>query len=1472
MVDQYVWSVVSGSWDVAGNWSDTTSGGTAAVAPGANDDVTIDAVGGGSGFNIITGTGDAASLTINGSTDLSGQFSVGSLDLSAGKLQLDAGDTLAITGNARLASYSSLTLGGTLTVSGNLVAGDYYSNATSINIGGGTLTVDGSLSIGFNDNLTLDGGMLTAGSLRSGYYFASYSITDGATALIKGDVTDPYYGSSYRVSDSTFTVQGTFTSVQDSIGADHGGYVQLAGLSGNVELSADGTSSIEVGTAGGPATGSITIDPGVTATVSGTLTASDIIDNGTIVVQAGSPLLLNGALDGHGQIQLASSASLTVTTVAATAADTIAYTGTSGALIIAAGAIDASHDFTPAIGGFNGSDVIDYQGTVTTASYDNGTLSLFDGTTLVANLILNGNYSGETFSATAISGGTQISLFQQQGDVPPVDTVPGSQPIVVQEGATNTIAGVSISDALVGNSPSVTLSDVYGYLSANTDVAGGGGIVTGSGTGLLTISGTWAQIDADLSTLTYEGSAAGSDSILVSANDGLGGVTNAQIAIFVNSPPQGDAVISGTANAGQTLTADTSTLSDADGLGTLHYQWQRDTGNGFADVGSDQVTYTLNEADASSVIRVLVSYTDGNGTNETVASNACDVSNAFFDDFNRADGPVGNGWSYALSDSDATLVIANDVLTIDPHGGVAGIYRPVDLSQSVTASATVTQISNYTGLYDRFDAQFLFGSSGALGSGYGIAVERGDDNYSDSRVALIRDGQVIATQDSNFQYDDTIHVTVTLSPDGEISGTVSGSGNIFSFDFGAQPYTYEGPNFELMTSGGDLSIQKTNSTIDNLSLTNTIANAPPTGNVIIDGTSAKYQTLSADTSSLADADGLGVSHYQWERDSGSGFQNVGTDQSTYLLGSADVGAEIRVLVSYTDGHGVMESVASPTTTAVADASPAIAENDAFAVAENGKIAAASVFADNGNGPDTDASGPFSVTDVNGAPASVGQQITLASGALVMLNADGTLSYDPNHAFDHLAATDSGASDTVAHDFFTYTATGGATASVTITITGVDSDGDVLFGTDGADTLTGGPHNEVLAASQGNDTYIVNFASDVVVEYPGEGNDTVKTSLASYTLPDNVENLVGTSSSGQGLTGNSLDNHIQAGLGNDTIDGGAGTDTAVFSGSHSDSTVTYDTTTQSFTVSGADGTDTLINIEQLQFADGIFTYDTSGKLLSQTVDNPDGTTSITQFDPSNVAPWSSQVLLLDPTGSLEDQMVYEDNGTRWDNQFDTAGTGSWIWRTDHYDASGQLVSETGTNDDGSRWLTVNDTAHLYQWAAATIVFDTNWNVTSVSGINDDGSHTVTMAQLAPALDTLTWFATPYDAARGAPVNDTLTGGTNTDVLYGFAGNDVLSGGGGNDILVGGTGNDTLTGGPGADAFVFTDGDGNDVITDFTPGTDHVDLHAYGIANFAALQPFISQSGSDTLIEFDPANEIVLRGVLPGQLSASDFLFH
>lgn len=82
----------------------------------------------------------------------------------------------------------------------------------------------------------------------------------------------------------------------------------------------------------------------------------------------------------------------------------------------------------------------------------------------------------------------------------------------------------------------------------------------------------------------------------------------------------------------------------------------------------------------------------------------------------------------------------------------------------------------------------------------------------------------------------------------------------------------------------------------------------------------------------------------------------------------------------------------------------------------------------------------------------------------------------------------------------------------------------------------------------------------------------------------------------------------------------------------------------------------------------------------------------------------------------------------------------------------------------------------------------------------------------------------DAAHGPDGNDTLKGGS---------GNDLLAGGQGEDVLVGGAGADTLYGGAGGDTFVFIAADtGGDVIADFEPGLDLIDLTRTGATSWSA----------------------------------------
>jgi len=81
----------------------------------------------------------------------------------------------------------------------------------------------------------------------------------------------------------------------------------------------------------------------------------------------------------------------------------------------------------------------------------------------------------------------------------------------------------------------------------------------------------------------------------------------------------------------------------------------------------------------------------------------------------------------------------------------------------------------------------------------------------------------------------------------------------------------------------------------------------------------------------------------------------------------------------------------------------------------------------------------------------------------------------------------------------------------------------------------------------------------------------------------------------------------------------------------------------------------------------------------------------------------------------------------------------------------------------------------------------------------------------------------DTLYGGSGNDNLDGGADNDVIYGGSGNDTITGGNGTDVLIGGYGADNLTGNQLADTFRYLNAqDRGDTITDFTQGTDKLDL--------------------------------------------------
>ena len=106
---------------------------------------------------------------------------------------------------------------------------------------------------------------------------------------------------------------------------------------------------------------------------------------------------------------------------------------------------------------------------------------------------------------------------------------------------------------------------------------------------------------------------AGNDETLTSSATGA--------VAAANSPATGAPTISGTAQAGETLTADTLGIADSDGLGgvTFAYQWLADDE---AIGGATASTYTVVAGDAGKALKVSVAFTDDAGNEESLTSAA----------------------------------------------------------------------------------------------------------------------------------------------------------------------------------------------------------------------------------------------------------------------------------------------------------------------------------------------------------------------------------------------------------------------------------------------------------------------------------------------------------------------------------------------------------------------------------------------------------------------------------------------------------------------------------------------------------------------------------------------------------------------------------------------------------------------------------------------------------------------------------
>lgn len=129
----------------------------------------------------------------------------------------------------------------------------------------------------------------------------------------------------------------------------------------------------------------------------------------------------------------------------------------------------------------------------------------------------------------------------------------------------------------------------------------------------------------------------------------------------------------------------------------------------------------------------------------------------------------------------------------------------------------------------------------------------------------------------------------------------------------------------------------------------------------------------------------------------------------------------------------------------------------------------------------------------------------------------------------------------------------------------------------------------------------------------------------------------------------------------------------------------------------------------------------------------------------------------------------------------------------------------------------------------------------------------------------------DVIHGLAGDDTLGGKGGADLLYGDVGRDSLSGGDGQDTLYGGKGDDILSGGTGSNTYVFSPGDGKDVILAKQIESNDVNtLHLAGGTLATNARFFVD--GSDLRVVLSETDEVRVKDFFnPSARAVDRFVF-
>jgi VCBS repeat-containing protein len=1147
-----------------------------------------DTVNGGNGTDTLSLTGTSADL--NAAAD--GQL-VNVENISAAGA--GSGVTLTLTNQSEGFTITGSAQADTITAGGvaDTIVG--FAGADTVNGGGGTDTLslvgtsatlnaasDGQLSNVEVISLS-NGGTLNLASQSEG--FTITTVWTGHTYTITGSSgADSIAGS---LANDTFNgFVGADTLNGGSGGADE---LVLTGTSADLNAASDaqvvGIEEISVAGAGVTLNLSAQSENFTIFGFSGAVTAGTGTDTLSL---SGTSADLNGAGDGqlvNVENVSAVSAGSGVTLTLTNQSEAFTITGSSHADTITVGAgADTIVGFAGAdtVSGGNGTDTLSLVGTSATlnAASDGQltnveVLNLFNGTTLDLSsqsegFTITAQWTGHAYTITGSSGADSImGAFANDtfhGFVG-ADTLNGNSGGADELVLTGTSADLNAaSDAQLVNIEEISVAGAGVTLnlsaqSENFTIFGFSGAVTaGTGTDTLSLSGTSADLNGagDGQLVNVENISAASAGSGVTLT-----LTNQSEGFTISGSAQADTITAGAGADTIVGFAGADTVNGGNGTDTLSLVGTSATLNAASDGQLSNVEVislsnggTLNLASQSEGFTITTVWT-GHAYTITGSSGADSIMGAFAND--TLNGGDGNDTINGNSATDTAIY--SGVWTDYTISNVSGTITLIDNRVgSPDGTDTVTNVESFTFSNGTFTAAQIVNDAPTAVADAANALEAG--GVDNGTPGIDPAGNVLTNDtdpDSSLNDSKTVQGLAAGTLAGPLAtgvgATVAGAyGSLVLQANGSYLYTVDNEDaaVEALNPGVQL--------IDTFSYTMKDAagqTSTTTLTVTIDGASDGSFLLAsvpnppisggAGNDSLVGTDGDDSINGLAGNDTINGLEGDDTIEGAQGSDTMDGGAGDDTASYENAGAGVTVNLSSRT-----------AQNTAGAGTDTLKgfeRLTGSAFADTltGSSAANVLAGLAGNDRINGGGGN--DTLDGGSGNDTLAGGTGNDIYVLDSASDTVTEAASGGSDTAQTTLNSYTlganvehlvfvGTGNFTGSgnsLANTLTG-SSGNDSLFGAGGNDTLDGGTGADALQGGAGNDIYTVDDSGDKAIESSSAGTDTVQARLSNYILENNVEKLIFIGIGSANFGGNSLNNTITGGLGNDELRGYMGNDT------------------------------------------------------------------------------------------------------------------------------------------------------------------------------------------------------------------------------------------------------------------------------------------------------------------------------------------